>query len=59
MAGLFLSMKTSQQYEAEIISLLAMNLKLEAELTKALEAIAQIHAEKIITAHDLSLPCPD
>ena len=52
-------MKTSQQYEAEIISLLAMNLKLEAELTKALEAIAQIHAEKIITAHDLSLPCPD
>ena len=52
-------MKTSQEYEAEIISLLAMNLKLEVQLTKALDAVAQIYAEKIITARDLSLPCPD
>ena len=52
-------MTTPQEYEAEIESLLAMNLKLKVQLTKALEAVAQIHAEKIITARDLSLPCPD
>ena len=52
-------MTTPQEYTDEIISLREMNLKLKVELTKALEAVAEIHAEKIITARDLSLPCPD
>ena len=52
-------MTTPQEYEAEIISLLAMNLRLEVQLTKALEAVAEMHAKRIITHRDLSLPCPD
>lgn len=45
--GIFDSMKTPKEYEDEIESLRAMNTKLQIQLTKALEALALEHAEKI------------
>ena len=41
--GIFNFMKTPTQYEAELESLRAMNIKLQIELTKALEAVAANH----------------
>jgi len=46
-SGFFAPMKTPKQYEAEIESLMAMNLKLQIELTKALEAVAEAHRKSI------------
>lgn len=40
-------MKTIEQYEAEITELRNMNLKLQIELTKALEAIAAAECHAI------------
>ena len=42
-SGFFAPMKTPDQYEAELESLRAMNAKLQLELTKALEAVAEAH----------------
>ena len=39
--------QTPKDYEDEIESLRAMNTKLQTQLTKALEALALEHAEKI------------
>lgn len=41
--GVSLPMKTPNQYEAELELLRAMNAKLQIELTKALEAVAELH----------------
>lgn len=41
--GVFAPMKTPKEYEIEIESLRAMNLKLQLELTKALEVVAEAH----------------
>ena len=40
-ADLFLPMTTPEEYETQIAALMAMNLKLQIELTKALEAVAE------------------
>ncbi len=39
-------MKTNEQYESEIQDLKQMIWKLQLELTKALEAVAEMHMKK-------------
>ena len=40
-------MTTPEEYETQIESLMAMNIRLQIELTKALEAVAQERREKL------------
>ena len=46
-ADLFITMTTPEEYETQIESLMAMNIRLQIELTKALEAVAQERREKL------------
>ena len=36
-------MTTPEEYQAQIESLMAMNIRLQLELTKAMEAVAEAH----------------
>jgi hypothetical protein len=40
-------MTTPEEHETQIAALMAMNLKLQLELTKALEAVAEARREKL------------
>ena len=40
-------MKSPAEYESQIAALMAMNIRLHIELTKALEAVAQERREKL------------